>query len=260
VSKQTASEEIETVGGFKESKAKKTPLQTALATYLETKTLAETPVTGDPRTAPGREGQRRQAEGRLDQLLAGLREELKKAASCVFLSGPGQQQFVDQAAKLGPVVVVKGDGVARELANQVLPSIGSSQTFGLHQHTIMVQGLRQIGVGLSVGSLPTPEYRDSEVVPDFESLVDVVEKYLTQSSGNTFKKLAIEHEALQSVIANGVVTKIVPVFILGSSKEEAASIGPGLFAGNFVVVDTKEEVTEDDVKTALQPFKKNKGN
>ena len=230
---------------------KKTSFKEALDKYRQTRNLADTEVRGiDPRTYPGHEMQRRQAQYELPNTTQNVFSEFKKTGFPVFVDGTNVSKFVSEASKLTEVVHVDFSKVMEPVMGPVRASMGRNVEFSPSAFSIMVREVRQMGAALGLTSIPSLQYEGPEYVGEPGALDATVERYLTNNLGPEFLGGLVEKAALDSLLESNVVgdNPVVPVLVSKVPPALQEKLGPKLFSGKFVTAEASdvspEAVTE----------------
>lgn len=242
---------------------KTNPFKDALQKYRETRNLADTEVHGiDPRTYPGHEMQRRQAQYELPNTTKNVFNEFKKIGFPVFVDGANLTEFVDSASKLTEVVYVNFSKIVEPVMEPVRASMGRNVEFSPSAFAIMVREVRQLGATLDLTSLPAIQYEGPEYVGDGKALAATVEKYLTKNLGPEFLGALVEKAALTALLNSNLSgeNSVVPVLVSNTPTNLQEQIGPKMFSGKFVTAEasnsSQEAVTE--VFKAIRNIRKQK--
>jgi hypothetical protein len=230
-------------------------LNNLIENYVKTRKMAEDEVAGDPRTRPGREMNRRQAQQDLPKVRAELAAALAKVAFPLFLSGAGAARFIGLAGKETDILSVSFEQATGDVRAVARGSISRSREFTPHVLANMTREIRQVGAGLGLDSVPALEYDGAEYLADGAAVDAMVDRYLVKYTGTEFVAALIARAALDQLTeraASGVKFNgpVIPVIVTGLSVPD--TVGPKLFSGKFLSAAVGDEV---DQKTVLKFFK-----
>ena len=228
-------------------------MKTALAKYNTVAQAANAVIAGDPRTRPGRESMKRQAQTELPVAEKALGAAFRKVGFPVFLNGTETKTFADIAADLAECVTVDFAQATAEVQNAVNASMGvRHREFSPAIFSVMVREIRQVAASLGLTSIPDIAYDGVEYVATPAALAGHVNKYILKYLGADFLAAIIEKQALEHVKKLTGDAPVIPVLISNFDVDLQDAVGAKLFQGKFLAVDTTEALTE---KTVTDVFK-----
>lgn len=227
-----------------------------LAEIKATRKIANEEVAGDPRTRPGREMLRKEAQRRLETQLSDFSAAFKKAGFVMFVSGPGKEKFAKLAAEEAETVTVDYRRATAEIRDMVKASIGNNREFGTAQYLVLLREVRALGAALGFSSIPNVNFEDVVAVPRDEDVDVVIDRYLNKQLGSEFITAAIEQQALKQALDLSGESSVIPVVVLGVPEETAELISPRVFSGRSIAVNAAEDVATNAVLAAFKTIKK----
>jgi hypothetical protein len=163
--------------------------------------------------------------------------------------------FLETAQKFckQPLVVVDASALYRRLAGSVTAALGQSRQFGSGQVGLVIEELAAIGKELFFTSLAAPNWQYDEVVSDLEAIVGVIRKAVrTSKDGDVLNLSYLRMEAFKRALDLGYTSAMVPVLVVGVTREELPALMAGLFSASVLVdVSSEEDVTDEKAKTVL---------
>lgn len=234
-------------------------LKEVLKALKETKAAAELEVAGDPRTRPGREAQRRQAQAKLPQVEGDFRKEFRKAGFPVFLQGPGVGEFIELAKEETEVVAVDYRKAISALRQSVAVTIGRSQEFGVSGFSALVRECKELASKSGLTSMANPVYQGGVHIGSDEALDHVINTYLVRQLGTDFLIPILETEATKSALDLDCDNPVIPVLLTNVPANVQEAVVGKLFNGKMVedIIDenpTKEQVVAvfKNIQTTLK--------
>jgi hypothetical protein len=232
-----------------------TPLQQLVKELDATEKKATVDLEGsDPRTRPGKEAAKRDAQ----EKLAGLREKywtaLRSGLGAMFLSGPAKNQaafakFVAEKAP-APLLQVAADDVYRDIARDVAPFMRSDRSFEPGDYARMLGAIIRICKDLELSEAPRPTYAPA-VLKDSEQLVNHIRKLVRTECDDQLNKHYLRKRVFDAAWKIRYQEDVVPVVITGASEEEARGLAP-FFNNRTIHVPASEEPSENSMFKALK--------
>lgn len=233
-----------------------TPMTEALEKYRETRNLADTEVFGDPRTRPGHEMRRRQAQQELPMLTKEVAAQFKKVGFPVFVSGSNVDDFVRVATEINECVNVSFSRAIAPIVDAVEAALGQrNREFSPSAFSSMVREIRQVGAALGLTSIPALNYDGSVYLTGREETGQLVNSYIVKYLGVEFLAGMIEQAALEEAKNLKGDTPVIPVVVSGLSEDLYDSVGKGMFQGKFVTAEASADVSQEAVTKVFKTIR-----
>lgn len=233
-----------------------TALTTALEKYRETRNLADTEVFGDPRTRPGHEMRRRQAQQELPMLTKEVQTEFKKVGFPVFVDGSNVDGFVRVATEINECVNVSFSKAIAPVVDAVEAALGQrNREFSPSAFASMVREIRQLGASMGLTSIPALNYDGPIYLKGRGEVAREVNSYITKYLGVGFLAGMIEQAALEEAKNLKAESPVIPVIISGLSEDLYDSVGKDIFQGKFVTAEANAEVSQEAVTKVFKTIR-----
>lgn len=215
----------------------------------------------DPRTRPGHEMARNQAEAKLPELRKAYIDAFGQSVFVLLPTGKNAKTFGELAAQEGNAIVVDGSDFYKTLAARCQQTMGTSQMFGITQFITLRLHLSNWCRDNNV-KMDDLSFTNDTVTNSSDEVLSKVRELVEKTNGQRLLKTYIEGQVVEQALNQEVDSKVVPVVILNTSQDEQASLIGTLFRGKGLTVDTEnQEVKEEFVnKTFKQVQKILKGN
>jgi len=225
----------------------------ALTKLRDARTLAETPVSGDFRTRPGREAARKAAAFAIPNLVREFSRLFKQIGFPVFVTGPGTDEFIKLAKEQAEIATVDYRQATGSIREATKLSIGNNREFGPHSLGVLLREVRHTAADLGMTSIPVPEFDGVKVVPAASDVDTVVDSYLNKYFLNEVLGPLLERAAVRSAeTLTGDNAKAIPVIITGVPEDMIEPLASRIFGGKHVTVEAPKTT---DTNTVLKAFK-----
>jgi hypothetical protein len=167
-----------------------------------------------------------------------LLEELKTTAipsrlSAVFASGDEAtvSKVADFMRKNGGIVL-DGNELYRKLVNAIEPTYDKTRVFSTTQHSLMLQGIRDIAQGLDFDDLPAPTYKET-ICKNSKETLEHVRKVIRSSISDSFSKKYLVKDLVELLLKSGIDAPRIPILVVDvQSQDEKANLST-LFSTNI---------------------------
>ncbi len=223
---------------------------------VETEFLANRELAGwDPRTLPGVQAQKNQAQTELESLRDQYKAELSKRVVKVFVGGDYNHitPILKQITKARGVVV-RGDGMYRTIAEEIEKTVDPrARNFTNFQFGRLVSELTEFAQNNGIEELPLPKLDGNLIgtsVFTVEDTLRLVRTAIRNTTEDDLNKIIIERDALNQAADLHLTDDQIPVFIAGLTKEEQTNLDKTLFDGaksvavNLATLEQNEKFEE----------------
>jgi hypothetical protein len=129
-------------------------------------------------------------------------------------------------------IVLDANEIYRKISSNIELTYGNNRTFSTQQHSIMLQGIREIAQNLDYTELPSPAYKETSC-PDMKSTIAHVRACIRSSIGDGFSKKYLVKALSEAVLQSGIDLPRIPILVVDvQSADEKANLGP-LFITNI---------------------------
>lgn len=233
-----------------------TALTTALEKYRETRNLADTEVFGDPRTRPGHEMRRRQAQQELPMLTKEVQTEFKKVGFPVFVEGSKIDAFVAVATEINECVNVSFSAAVAPVVDAVEAALGQrNREFSPSAFASMFREIRQLGASMGLTSIPALNYDGPVYLAARSDVSQLVVSYINKYLGAGFLAGMIEQAALEEAKSLKAESPVIPVIISGVPTDLYDTVGRDMFQGKFVTAEASAEVSQEAVTKVFKTIR-----
>lgn len=217
-------------------------------------------TTVDPRARSGWEGKKNQAKAELDDLNKQFRDVVVKSSAGIFVSGPetAAKELAQIAENEGNAVTVRADEIYRRVADPVNKMMGSNRVFNVSQASRIIQEVADIARDLQLAEITNPMSASPTsgiVLKDHEAVVVFVREAIRKTNGDVLNQAYLERQVADKV-SHGYGQNIVPVSVLGATKEEIqGDLFRNIFRGNNFVINTGENADPNKVVKVFNKIK-----
>ena len=248
-----------------ETSGEATKVKTKIESLVEEMEVTEKRATADldstdPRTRPGREWAKREAQEHLVKLKVKYWAHISKGLCAIFVHADRirSDEFVAVSTKAAPVeaLYVAADKLYRQLAQEVESRMRTDRMFEPSQFALLMQATMILCADLGLADAPALKFRDGALLKTHEDVVDHVRKLIREACGDQlnahFMRELVEKAAWQIRYSDDVV----PVIVTGSSDHESEDLGRLLFNNRTVVANLGDEaVTGAKILSAFKALK-----
>lgn len=200
-------------------------------------------------TLPGKILSKREAEDTLKQVKDSYKNLIVNSFVKVFVDGPKVSEFKEYLEKNNGLVV-DGNLFYEEFARNIEPSMDSKdKNFTGTQMVMLINLLQRWMERNAIGSIASPSLDAMEMTEpnvDLEALTNRVRKALEKGNGTELLRRELENRIYQLALEKKYTTTIVPVVIVGLTKNEVSELSKNLFGGqqNISVTATNKKTNQ----------------
>lgn len=230
--------------------------------------LAEAPESWNPRTAPGKMVQRRNAEEEIKTLNETYRQLLTEAMVKVYVTGSNQAKLTDLkllAQEFPGAVVVDADALYKRIATPAIPIYNQSKRLNLDvtlviENDIMVAAQENKVTPTDFPRIPA-QYLESAFEKPEESILKLVRETVEKVFGTELQQAMLSKLVVAEAVRLEVTDAPVFVFIVSARDNEIADFERRSFFGGRPHVTINSDTTknvEGSLRSATSKFMKAK--
>ena len=229
--------------------------------YAKFHKVASEDLTGwDWRTLPGKQMQQREAQDALPAILSQYSAYVAKAAIPIFIQGAPDtsRQFAEVAEAEADTITLPVDGLYREIAAQVEPSMGDRRNFTASQLVGFVHALTDHAKSLDFSGQTQPPTFDTVHCPTTDDVVAVVRSLTRTTMGDELNVRYLQAAVIRAALEKRYTKAVVPVVLVGATEDEIQTLPKLIFGGtnSFTVPVTTETATPEQVLQTFTNIKK----
>lgn len=204
----------------------------------------------------GFEARKNRAINDLPEIENEYRQSIATVIAPVFVTGVGEQQFVDLAEAETDVVAVRPMQFVSDLADKIYTQSRQDGLLSPGQYEILFNELKNLSRGLGQVHLDLPPF-NSQALQTKGQMYDYVKKtVIAANRGELFKESVVSRVAT-AALNKGFTGPVLPVMVLGVGTNEQSDIGQWMFRTKSVSYEATEDVSSEDVIEVFTQIKTN---
>lgn len=209
------------------------------------------------RVRPGAAIAKTDAEAKLKTLRGEYRDQVAPRVATIFLIGPeeSQKKFAELSEAEGGTLTVDAAAIYTKMATDLEPTIGAQRQFGGTQVNHLIRSMEEIATVAGAEYLPTPRLLEVSIVKTPEDTVTMVKHLIRTQIGDDLNRLWLESRIVSEALRLKYGEKVVPVVVLGASRQEILELGKSIFSGNSIEVKLGATVEQKDIIDAFAALK-----
>jgi hypothetical protein len=206
-----------------------------------------------PKSLPGHESKKREAQDELRRLLPDYESELTSRWGAIFLSGPldAQREFAKRAESVGPAVSVDVTHFWKKLADPVLDVAAADKLWGPNQFSALLFSFAQVSRDLDIPRMASLQYKDGVLLKTKDQLADHVRNVVRDADQDRTTEVFLKKAAVDAAVEQSYQRNILPVVVIGCLADEMQTLSK-TFGGRSVKVELVEDMTESQFNDALE--------
>jgi hypothetical protein len=201
-----------------------------------------------------------EAQGRVEKLKVEYAQRIRASSVGIFLYGDSDrlQAFTAIAEEEAGVLAVNAGELFERLAMRVEASLGASREFGPTQLQGLIEALSTLSKDMGIRSMPKPKLQDLVAVADQQELIQHVRRLVESAVEGDLLRLYVDQKVNEVAVEAQFAGSVLPVAVLGTSREDLAVLAPLFTHSVSVEVGTSEDgaVDREYVLSKLEAMKK----
>lgn len=210
-------------------------LKEMMERYAEAEKTVNEDLSGwDPRTLPGKILYKREAEDTVKQIKDSYKGLVRNSFVKVFVDGAKAQDF-KKYIEDNKGLAVNGNTFYEDFAKVVEPSLDTKdRNFTGTQVVLLINLLQRWMERNAIGSIASPQLDAMEMTepnPDLKSLTNRVRQAIERQNGTALLQRELENRIYELTLQKKYTTTVIPVVVVGLTKNETSDLSKNLFTG-----------------------------